>query len=312
MKKLFWDEYDDFRWGRAIVFGILAAFIIVTLFNSYAIIPSGYTGVRSTFGQVNEVVVPNGFTLKIPYVQSIIKVNNKQQESVFEDRIWGESSERTVVYMNNVVVTYRINSEYSAWLYKNVSNYKQNALPSTLVASAMKSAMVSLNSTEVTNRSKIEPIAQQKLQEALDKKYDGERVISIVSVNINNMDFEDDYNTAISNKQLAQLNYEKQKIQNQTNIEAANAQAEQERILAEAEATKTRIAAQANADKRIISAEAEAKSILATAEAQAEANKKLSESLTEDLIDYEKIQTWDGKLPKVTGSTGSLLEIGIE
>lgn len=312
MKKLFWDERDDFRWGRAIVFGILAAFIIVTLFNSYAIIPSGYTGVRSTFGQVNETVVPNGFTLKIPYVQSIIKVNNKQQESVFPDTIYGESSERTVVMMNNVVVTYRINSEYSAWLYKNVTNYKQNALPSTLVASAMKGAMVSLNSTEVTNRAKIEPIALQKLQEALDKKYDGERVISIVSVNINNMDFEDDYNIAISNKQLAQLNYEKQKIQNQTNIETANAQAEQERILAEAEATKTRIAAQANADKRIISAEAEAKSILATAEAQAEANKKLSESLTEDLIDYEKIQTWDGQLPKVTSSAGSFLEIGIE
>lgn len=312
MKKLFWDERDGFRWGRAIVFGILAAFIIVTLFNSYAIIPSGYTGVRSTFGQVNEAVVPNGFTLKIPYVQSIIKVNNKQQESVFPDTIYGESSERTVVMMNNVVVTYRINSEYSAWLYKNVTNYKQNALPSTLVASAMKGAMVSLNSTEVTNRAKIEPIALQKLQEALDKKYDGERVISIVSVNINNMDFEDDYNIAISNKQLAQLNYEKQKIQNQTNIEAANAQAEQERILAEAEAIKTRIAAQANADKRIISAEAEAKSILTKAEAQAEANKKLSESLTEDLIDYEKIQTWDGQLPKVTSSTGSFLEIGIE
>ena len=312
MKKFFWDEYDDFRWGRGILVGLLVAFIVVTLFSSYKIIPSGYTGVRSTFGQVDDTVIPSGFTLKIPYVQEIIKVNNKQQESVFEDRIWGESSERTVVYMNNVVVTYRINSEYSAWLYKNVSNYKQNALPSTLVASAMKGAMVSLNSTEVTNRSKIEPIAQQKLQEALDRKYDGERVISIVSVNINNMDFEDDYNTAISNKQLAQLNYEKQKIQNQTNIEAANAQAEQERILAEAEAVKTKIAAQANAEKRVISAEAEAKSILATAEAQAEANKKLAESVTDELIEYEKMKSWNGQLPKVTGINGSLIDIGIE
>ena len=126
------------------------------------------------------------------------------------------------------------------------------------------------------------------------------------------MDFEAGYNTAIANKQVAQLNYEEQKIKNQTNIEAANAQAAQERILAEAEATKTRIAAQADADKRIISAEAEAKSILATAEAQAEANKQLSESLTEDLIDYEKIQAWNGQLPKVTSSAGSFLEIGIE
>ena len=35
--------------------------------------------------------------------------------------------------------------------------------------------------------------------------------------------------------------------------------------------------------------------------AQAEANRKLAESLSDTLIDYQKIQKWDGKLPTVSG-----------
>lgn len=37
------------------------------------------------------------------------------------------------------------------------------------------------------------------------------------------------------------------------------------------------------------------------ANAQAEANRKLAESLSDTLIDYQKIQKWDGKLPTVSG-----------
>ena len=38
------------------------------------------------------------------------------------------------------------------------------------------------------------------------------------------------------------------------------------------------------------------------AEAQANANKELADSISDALIDYQKIEKWDGKLPKVTDS----------
>lgn len=37
------------------------------------------------------------------------------------------------------------------------------------------------------------------------------------------------------------------------------------------------------------------------AEAQANANKELADSISDALIDYQKVEKWDGKLPKVTG-----------
>ena len=51
----------------------------------------------------------------------------------------------------------------------------------------------------------------------------------------------------------------------------------------------------------ITNAEAEAQKTSIAADAQAEANRKLAESLSDTLIDYQKIQKWDGKLPTVSG-----------
>ena len=55
---------------------VVAAIVLFVVSSAFVIIPTGYTGVRSTFGQINESVVQNGFNWKIPFVQSIEKVNN--------------------------------------------------------------------------------------------------------------------------------------------------------------------------------------------------------------------------------------------
>ena len=285
---------------RVVLTVILAVFLLVTLLSSTVIIPSGFTGVSTKFGQVDPHVMDSGFHFKVPFVQGVRKVNNKQQEIEFKDQVWGESSERTVVYMAGVTVTYRINPEYSAWIYANVDNYKQNALPRTLVASAMKASMVALPSNDVTNRAKIEPLAVQNLQTAIDEKYNGEPVIMIINVNIDDMDFEDSYNQAIAQKQIAQMNYEKQRIENESAVAAAEAEAEKRVIEANAEAEQKRITAEADAEKERITAEAEADALKAVADAQAEANRKLAESVTDTLIEYEKVKAWNGQLPKVT------------
>ena len=54
-------------------------------------------------------------------------------------------------------------------------------------------------------------------------------------------------------------------------------------------------------DANIAKAEAEAKAALIAAEAEAEANAKIAASLTPELIEKIKYETWNGQLPKVTG-----------
>lgn len=261
---------------------IIPALIVLLILGilSVHVIPTGYTGVKTSFGQIQQEPIQSGtVNFTIPFVESIHKVNNKQQDKRIEAQIWGEASDKTPVYASDVMVTYQVLPEKSAWICANVSDIK-NLIGEELVASAIKSAMVELTPGEVTARTKIEPLVQQKLSESLTQKY-GEGVVFVHKVVINDMDFEEAYNAAIQQKSIAQQNADRQKIENAAAI------------------------AKAEADKQvaITNAEAEAQKTAIKAAAQAEANKKIAESLSDTLIEYQTIQKWDGKLPTVTGST---------
>lgn len=287
---------------RAIISVILGA--AIALFGmSFVIIPSGYTGVKTTFGQIAEETLPNGFNWKTPFIESIEIVNNKQQDAGFaqkDSKIWGETSEKVPVYMADVTVTYQIDNEKSAWIYANVSDYKSQLISDAMVASALKNAAVQFTAEQVTVRSNIEPAAQKEVQESLDNKY-GQNVVHILKVVINNMDFEDSYNEAINQKNLAAKQAEAQAIQNQIEIDKATKDAETQRIAAEAQATVETAKAQGEAD-----------AIRIKAEAEAEANRKLSESLTDNVLRNKLYDKWNGELPKVSNDSTPLVSIPLE
>ena len=289
------------------VIGAIASIIlgaaIVLLGMSFVIIPSGYTGVKTTFGQIAEETLPNGFNWKTPFIESIEIMNNKQQDAGFaqkDSKIWGETSEKVPVYMADVTVTYQIDNEKSAWIYANVSDYKSQLISDAMVASALKNAAVQFTAEQVTVRSNIEPAAQKELQESLDNKY-GQNVVHILKVVINNMDFEDSYNEAINQKNLAAKQAEAQAIQNQIEIDKATKDAETQRIAAEAQATAETAKAQGEAD-----------AIRIKAEAEAEANRKLSESLTDNVLRNKLYDKWNGELPKVSNDSAPLVSIPLE
>lgn len=272
---------------RMIITLMVTLLLFITVTSSFKIIPTGYTGVRTTFKQVDNVVLQNGLNFKLPFVQKIITVNNKMQDMDFAGPIWSETSERTALYYANITVSYQINPEKSAWIYANVSGYKDNLISDSIVASAIKSSSKTLNSTEATNRSLIEPLTQETLQASLDSKY-GENTVIVHKVVIGNTDFEDSYNQAIADKQKQQIAYEQQQIENQKAVEKAEADAKVAEINANAEKQKTEIAA-----------EAQANAIKIEAEAQAEANKMINDSVTANVIAYMQADKWDGAKPKV-------------
>ena len=103
----------------------------------FAIIPTGYSGVRSTFGQISNQSVPQGINFKIPFIQSIDLVNNKQQDVTVPAQVWGESSEKVPVYASDIVVTFQISASKSAWIYANVTNTAE-LVSQSIVASAIQ------------------------------------------------------------------------------------------------------------------------------------------------------------------------------
>ena len=260
-----------------IIIGV-AVFVVGCCFT---IVPTGYTGVRTTFGQVSKNIVPQGFNLKVPFVQTIELVNNKQQDTKIVAQVWGESSEKIPVYATEITVTFQVESGRSAWIFSNVTDTK-DLITQSLVSSAIKSAMVELPASEVTVRSKIEPLVKEELAESIDVKY-GSDTISVLKVVIDQMDFEESYNNAISDKSIAMQRQAQQEIENNTAI------------------------AKAEADKKvaIANAEAEAEATRIAAEAEAAANKLIAESLTDEILKSKFYEKWDGKLPSVMATTRS-------
>lgn len=265
-----------------IIIGV-AVFVVGCCFT---IVPTGYTGVRTTFGQVSKNIVPQGFNLKVPFVQTIELVNNKQQDTKIVAQVWGESSEKIPVYATEITVTFQVESRRSAWIFSNVTDTK-DLITQSLVSSAIKSAMVELPASEVTVRSKIEPLVKEELAESIDEKY-GSDTISVLKVVIDQMDFEESYNNAISDKSIAMQRQAQQEIENNTAI------------------------AKAEADKKvaIANAEAEAEATRIAAEAEAAANKLIAESLTDEILKSKFYEKWDGKLPSVMGDNAVISNIG--
>ena len=265
-----------------IIIGV-AVFVVGCCFT---IVPTGYTGVRTTFGQVSKNIVPQGFNLKVPFVQTIELVNNKQQDTKIVAQVWGESSEKIPVYATEITVTFQVESGRSAWIFSNVTDTK-DLITQSLVSSAIKSAMVELPASEVTVRSKIEPLVKEELAESIDEKY-GSDTISVLKVVIDQMDFEESYNNAISDKSIAMQRQAQEEIENNTAI------------------------AKAEADKKvaIANAEAEAEATRIAAEAEAAANKLIAESLTDEILKSKFYEKWDGKLPSVMGDNAVISNIG--
>ena len=120
--------------------------------------------------------------------------------------------------------------------------------------------------------------------------------INVISLALENVDFTDAFEAAVEAKQVA--TQEKQRAQTEQERMTMEEEAAGKRavIIANAEAEKAKIAAQAELEVVKIQAEA----ALYAGEKEAEMNKRISESLTDGLINYYWIKQWNGKLPIVS------------
>ena len=162
---------------------------------------------------------------------------------------------------------------------------------------------------------------RQELNEALDvylkQKFEPYGIV-IDTVNFTNISTDAETQAAIQKKVNAQQELELARIEKTTAEVQANKDKEVALIAAERDKEAAIIAAEKDREAAVIQAEqakiaaegkAEAKRIAADAEAQA--NRMIAESLTDELIEMTKVETWSGNYPYIVGSdTANILDIG--
>ena len=58
---------------------IIIIFLIVVAFNSITVVDAGHTGVVVTLGKVNNGTLQEGMHFKIPFIQEVVKIDNRIQ-----------------------------------------------------------------------------------------------------------------------------------------------------------------------------------------------------------------------------------------
>lgn len=258
------------NWKKIVI--PLAALIVVLIvvFQCFTIVEAGHTGVVVTMGSVNEGVLQEGLHVKAPFVQEVVKIDNRIQKLEVNTEAFSKDlqSVKTVLAIN-----YRVDTSKSYSIYKNIGADYENVLVVPAVNEVLKAITATYTAEQsVTNRALI----SDGLVKGLNEKLNGIGLY-VTDVNIIDFDFSDAFITAIEEKQVAQQQLLKAETEKQTAI--TNAQAS-------AEATKIK------------------------AQGEAEANKKISDSLTDKIIENKKIEKWNGELPKVEGSGGTIIDIG--
>lgn len=262
---------------------VAAAIAAIAVLASIKIVPAGCTGVVTTFGEVSTTPLTEGLHFVIPFAQKVEIISNKIQ--IYEATADAVSNDLQAVN-TKIAVNYRIRSEASARIFKDIGiDYKDVVLMPT-VQEGMKSVCAKYNAEQlITKRASV----ADEIKTELEAKVEGYG-IEIEKFNIVNFDFSKEFNEAIEAKQVAEQNYLKTKTEQNQAI----------------------VVAEAEAKKKVIAAEADAKAIKARADAQASANKTISESLSPSLIQYQTIEKWNGVMPKVASSANPLITLDVD
>ena len=269
-----------------IILIVAAALVLVIGLTCTATVQTGYTGIVTTFGKVEGVTLEAGLHFKSPF-QRIISMDNREQKSTFTTEAFSSDIQQVDITGS---INYAINKSTAMNLFKEVGTDYFNKLVYPRMLEITKGVFSKYTAENlVANRQRLSEAIREGLHAELD-----EYGINVISVSIENLDFTDAFTDAVEAKQVAaQKKLQAEIEQGQMTMETQQ-QAERKRINAEAEANVAKI----NAD-------ADAYALKVRSEAEAEANKKIAESLTENLIRFNEVKAWDGKLPTYMGGSGS-------
>lgn len=268
--------------GRTVLIIVILAVIAVIAFSSISTIPTGHTGVVTTFGSVEDYTFDAGVHFKLPWQQVVLMDNRIQKQTVNLSCFSSDIQEVSMTY----TVNYQINKANAQNIYKNIGTDYYNTVIIPCITESTKVITAKYSAEDlVSERTNLASAIEDELTKKLELFN-----VELVSTSIEDMDFTDAFTTAVEEKQVAQQN----------------------KLRAETEAEKAKIEAEAAAEVKRIQAQAEADAKLIQAEAEAEANRKVSESLTDEILQNKFIDTWNGELPLVTGGEGSLLNIPLD
>lgn len=255
------------------IFAMLIQIVSIIISLSFSSVDVGHTGFLVTFGKVSDQTYGEGFHLK-PFYSTMVQIDNRIQKNGHDDKaipLTAFTKDTQQVFIN-YTVNYKVNRENAGKLYKEIGlNFFQTVLIPIIQESVKIECAKYTADSLLENRDKLAKDIEQDIKIKFKQSY-----IDLTATAIEDLGFSDEYEKAVEQKQVAM----------------------QDKLKAEQEAEKLKIQVDAEAYKKITDAKAEA-----------EANELKQKSITDNLLEYEKIKKWNGSLPQVQGSASPIIDM---
>ena len=278
---------------------ILAVILLAVIaFPPFVSVPTGHTGVVTTFGRVEDRVLDEGFHFKNP-VQRVVMMDNRTQKASMAMQAFSSDIQQVDIVCS---VNYSVDRQNAQNLYRNVGvNYYETVMRPRVQECTKSVFTKDTAETLMDVRSSLSTQIRDLLAPEM-KDYG----ILIASVTVENVDFTDAFTDAVEAKQVALQTKLKTETQQAELVSIAQSTAERDLIAARTDAEKRTILAEAEASVKRIEADADAYKVKVQSEAEAAANKLIASSLTDSLIRYTQANRWNGSLPQIVGNSTAL------
>lgn len=236
-----------------IIVGLLLA-LVGLAFGSFFNVPVGYVGVRINIINGETQSFARGTYLKLPIVHKVVNYDVKTQRQEFKAN--SASKDLQTVHAS-IVVNFRPDYSKVNDIHADIGSDYQWKVIDPAVQEAAKAAISKLPvEMVVVERENLRASIEQRLSEKL-AAYN----IIIENVNITNIDFTQEFNRVVEEKQI-----EEQKVK--------------------------------KAEYQRLQAEEEKKRAILLAEAEAQKQQLLKQSTSKEVIGLKWIEKWDGRLPQ--------------
>lgn len=259
--------------GRLLMPLVLIGVILIFIaYNTVVVVQAGNRGVVLHLGAVKPLVLSPGFHLKIPFIQQVIPIDVRVGKAQSDQTA---ASKDLQIVTTTVAVNFHLVPDEVNKLYQDVGLAYEDRIVAPAIGEAVKATTAQYTAEElISKRSEVSAKVKEALAEKLSTYF-----MALDEINITEFKFSNEYNNAIEQKQIAEQNALKAKL-----------------------------------DLQRITVEAQQK--IEQAKAEAESLRLQKQEVTQELIDLRQIEAqmkaiekWDGKMPTVTGGATPFIDI---
>lgn len=287
--------FEELKKHKKLMFSTgVICLVICIAFSCISGVPTGYTGIVTTFGKVHDETLDAGIHFHAPW-DTVITMDNREQKVAFQLEAFSKDIQQVDVQGS---LNYNIDKATAMNLYRDVGTNYPAILIGPRIQEDVKIIIAKYTAENlIENRQNAADAIYELIRDELEPKG-----IHIISLAMENIDFTDAFEAAVEAKQVATQDKQKAQTEQERMTMEEEAKARRAIIVANADAEQAKIAAQA--DLEVVKIQAEA--ALYAGEKEAEMNKRIAEGLTEELIHYYEIKQWNGALPTFMGGEGTL------